>query len=80
MKPFLVPDWKEAWRWFSVWSMSLAIAIQSGWEMASPELKSKIPPEWMPYITIGVLIAGIVGRLVNQSPEKPEPPYVDDPR
>lgn len=75
----LVPDWRQAWRWFSVWAMTLAIAVQATWELAPLDLKQKIPPDWMPYVTIGVLIAGIIGRLVSQSPDKPEPPDVDDP-
>jgi hypothetical protein len=79
MNTFWVPDWRQAWRWFSVRAMVLAIAIQTAWELAPLDLKTKIPPEWMPYITILVLTAGILGRLVNQSPEKPEPPDVDDP-
>ncbi len=69
----LVPDWRKAWRWFSMWAMTLAIAIQTTWELATPELKANIPSTWLPYITIGVLIAGIVGRLINQTPDKPEP-------
>ena len=62
-----------------MWAMTLAIAIQTAWELAPLDIKTKIPPDWMPYITIGVLVAGIIGRLVNQSPDKPEPPHVDDP-
>lgn len=64
MKP--IPNWRKAYRMLSVQAMALATAIQGAW-MAMPEdMKSTIPPQAVYWITMGLLVFGIIGRLVDQ--------------
>lgn len=62
----LVPNWRRMWRAFSVQAMTLALAIQGAWAGVPDELKANIPPKLVLWITVGLLVAGIVGRMVDQ--------------
>lgn len=62
----LVDDFKQGWRWFSVQAMALALAIQGAWEVIPDDMKASIPPALVTYTTLGLLVLGIVGRLVKQ--------------
>ena len=65
-KPKPVEDWRKSWKWFSVQSMTLAAAIQGAW-MAMPEdMKSSVPQSWVSYVTIALMVLGVIGRLVQQ--------------
>lgn len=68
----LVDDVRSAWRWISVQAMVAAGALQTAWEVLPPDLKSGIPPKLVTWITVGLLILGIAGRLVKQTPEQPK--------
>jgi hypothetical protein len=70
MKPKLVPDWRQAWRWFSVQSMALAGAVQATWVMIPEDMREAVPGAWVAGITAGILVLGVIGRLIDQS--KPE--------
>ena len=62
----LVDDIKSAWRWFSVQAMAWAIALQGAWEFIPDDMKAGIPPKLVTWITVGLLVLGIAGRLVKQ--------------
>jgi len=66
MKPKLIPEWKRSLRMFSVQAMVLAGAIQGAWVALPPEMKASVSDDWMRYITIALMVAGVVGRLVVQ--------------
>lgn len=68
----LVDDVRKAYRWFSVQAMVWAIALQGAWEVMPADLKSGIPPKLVTWITVGLLVLGIAGRLVKQTPEQPK--------
>ena len=73
MKP--IADWRQAWKMFSVQSMAIAAAVQAV-VAARPDLVSNLPPGVVQYITLGILIFGVIGRLADQgigSPEVEEP-------
>jgi len=65
----LVPDAKDAWRWFSVQALTLIAALQVMWETLPAEALAVIPADWRGYITIGLAVAGLVGRLIYQAPK-----------
>ena len=65
----LVPDAKDAWRWFSVQALTLIAALQVMWETLPAEALAVIPADWRGYITIGLAVAGLIGRLVYQPPK-----------
>lgn len=61
-----VENARNAWRWFSVQAMALAVALQVTWANLPPEMKASIPPQWVTYGTVALMVLGIVGRLVAQ--------------
>lgn len=61
-----VKDAGQSWRWFSMQAMGAVAALQVVWINLPLDLKSKVNPEWIPYITIAVAISGVVGRLMPQ--------------
>lgn len=65
-KPRLIPQWRRAWRMFSVQAMALAAGIQGVWPTIPPEMKATIPPNVVHWVSLVLLVAGIVGRMVVQ--------------
>jgi len=65
----LVPDWRSAWRWFSVQSLAIIALIPVVWPALPPEAHEWIPPSWRPWIVFALALGGIVGRLVDQKPK-----------
>jgi len=65
----LIDDAKDAWKWFSVQAMTLALAIQGAWEVIPADMKTSIPSQYVTYVTLGLLVLGIAGRLVKQGKE-----------
>lgn len=62
----LIPEWKKCLRMFSVQAMVLAGAVQGAWLALPREMVDSIPEPWLRGITVGLLVLGIVGRLVIQ--------------
>lgn len=62
----LIDEWDKAWRMLSVQAMTAAAAIQGAWLSIPPDLKSSVPSQWVHYLTIGLLVLGVAGRLVKQ--------------
>lgn len=70
----LDPDWKRAWRWYSVQAMTLATALIGAW-VAMPEDWRAIVPEGVAHAAAVVtLLLGIVGRVVVQDPPPEDKP------
>lgn len=65
----LVANWKRAWRWFSVQTMVLAGALQGAWVFVPDDMRASIPHAIVQGITIALLVLGVVGRLVDQTPK-----------
>ncbi|MFM2253804.1 MAG: hypothetical protein RJB68_2141 [Pseudomonadota bacterium] len=64
MRP--IPNWRKAYRMLSVQAMAIATALQGAWMGIPEEMKASVPPELVYWITMGLLVFGIVGRLVDQ--------------
>jgi hypothetical protein len=62
----LVSNWKDAWKWFSMWCMGAAAAMQSAWVTIPQEWRDTIPNDYVMYATIIALMLGAVGRVVDQ--------------
>jgi hypothetical protein len=62
----LIDNARDAWKWFSVQAMGWAIAIQGAWLAMPPDLKARVPGDWVDALTMAILVLGIVGRLVDQ--------------
>jgi hypothetical protein len=66
----LVDDAGKAGKWFSMWAMGLSSAFLASWALIPEDLKSyltgSIPPQYISLAVAGVLVLGMVGRLVKQ--------------
>ena len=62
-----VDNVKESWKWFSMQSMTLAMAVQGTWMTIPEELKNEVPKNLVHWITLILVVAGIFGRLIKQS-------------
>lgn len=62
----VIPNWRRAWRMFSVQAQAGAVAILGGYQALPDDLRAKLPPELVYGLTIAILVLGILGRLVDQ--------------
>lgn len=65
----LIPEWKRAYRWFSVQAMALSLALLGAWEVLPADLKEALPEAYTRGAAIVLLLAGLAGRLVKQGKE-----------
>ena len=65
----LIDEWRSAWKYVSVQANGVGIAISSTYGLLYEQLKETFPPKFMAGITALVFIAGIIGRLVSQTPK-----------
>ena len=68
----LIDEWKSAWKMFSVWAMAAAAAIQGAYIAMPDAFQQLIPHEWMHYLSLTLMVLGIAGRLIQQSPADPK--------
>lgn len=69
----LVPDWRQAWRWFSVQALAVVMALPLVWLGLPADVKAWVPQSWHIWIFVLLGGAGIIGRVVDQN-AKAEPP------
>jgi hypothetical protein len=63
----LVTNWKSAWRWFSVQAMGAIVALPLVWAALPGDAKSFLPDGAEPWVLAALAVAGIMGRLIDQS-------------
>jgi len=63
---------RGAWRWYSVQAMTAAAAVQGAWLFVPDDLRASIPERWAQGLTALLLLLGIVGRLIDQTPKDKE--------
>jgi len=63
----LIPDWKKAWRWFSVQALIAIAALPVVWSMLPSDVKTFLPDGWEPWILVGLALAGLIGRVIDQN-------------
>jgi len=63
----LIPDWKKAWRWFSVQALIAIAALPVVWSMLPSDVKGFLPDGWEPWILVGLALAGLIGRVIDQN-------------
>ena len=71
----LIDNWTRAWRMLSVQAMALAAAVQGAWPLLPPDLRDALPPNVVNWVSLVLLVAGIVGRLVQQPAVQPAPGF-----
>lgn len=73
----LIDDVRRIWKFISVWLIIAAGFVQSIfivapetileiWHVLPQELKDTIPPQYVQFITIIILVFAIVGRAIKQ--------------
>lgn len=63
----LIPDWKDAWRWFSVQALIILAALPVVWSAIPSDAKGFLPDGWEPWVLFGLAIAGLIGRVIDQN-------------
>ncbi len=58
----LIPNWTKAWKFLSM----QAIALAALWETIPLEAKAVLDPATQSWITLGLLVAAGVGRMIDQ--------------
>ena len=62
----LVDNWRKAPKWISVQMIALAAL----WESIPLEAKAVLDPQTQSWITLGLLVAAGVGRMIDQGTAK----------
>jgi hypothetical protein len=62
----LVDNAASAPRWFSMQLLTIVAALQVVWETLPPDALALIPVEYRGYIPLGLVLAAMVGRLIDQ--------------
>lgn len=70
----LIPDWRSAWRWFSVQALAAIALLPVVWPTLPPTVTEWVPESWRPWIIVALAVGGIVGRLINQNKPTPSAP------
>lgn len=65
----LVDDAKQAWRWFSVQMPAINTAFLLTWANLPERFQSALPVPWVIAIAVALLVLGVVGRLIDQTPK-----------
>lgn len=58
----LIPNWTKAWKFLSM----QAIALAALWETIPLEAKAVLAPDTQSWITLGLLVAAGLGRMIDQ--------------
>jgi hypothetical protein len=63
----LTEDWKDAWKWFSVQLPVVNTAFLATWAVLPAKFQDILPIGVVIGIAVALLIAGVVGRVINQT-------------
>jgi hypothetical protein len=66
----LVSNVSQSWRWLSMRLMALAAAAEVAWATLPPEALAVIPAEWRGWISLALILAGMIGRTIDQGGAK----------
>lgn len=73
----LIPDWRAAWRFWSVQLGLIGTALAGifiafpdaalyAWALLPQDLKSFVPARFMPLIGVAVFVTSLIARIVKQ--------------
>lgn len=64
-KPSLIPEWKQAWKFFSV-QIGVLFAIAAGFYAELPALREYLSPEMFARVSGILAFIAILARIVKQ--------------
>ena len=70
MKIEIIPEWRQAYKWLSVNCMAFSLAIQGTWLSIPEDMREHLPKHIASIATAALLVLGIAGRVVKQTPKK----------
>lgn len=62
----LIPNWRRAWRMFSVQVPAINAAFIATWASIPEKFQDAYPLRWALATVLVLLVLGVVGRLVKQ--------------
>lgn len=65
-KPRLIANWRKGWRMASIQAQATALAVLGGWQAMPDEMRVVVPSWAVLTLAMVLLVAGIVGRLIDQ--------------
>lgn len=69
LKAHIIPDWKQAWKFWSVRSWILALGLIGAWVLIPESLRAFAPKrfgETILYLVFALGFIGLVGRVKKQ--------------
>lgn len=66
-----VPDWRSAWKWFSVHALTVAGVLPATWCSLPAEWRAVVPVHIMAIATFITAALGVIGRITDQK-SKPD--------
>lgn len=77
---FLVDNWKQAWRWWSLRFNALGLVILSWvsfdpvsvlavWNLMPPHVRAFLPPNFLTFIGLALFGLSMLARMVKQKPK-----------
>ena len=69
---WIVDNWREAPKWFSIQALALATALQTAWLFIPPDLKNRVPDNVQDILPYAMLILVTVGRMIPQNLTPPK--------
>lgn len=70
----LIENAGQAWKMLSVQFMALAAILQGVWPAIPESVKASMPPSIVHWVSVVLLVAGIIGRVIQQPSLAPEDP------
>lgn len=64
--PYLIENWKQAWRMYSVQVLVALAALPFAWAELPEDVKAMVPDHWTKWIMLLIALGGIIGRLKAQ--------------
>lgn len=62
----LIEDWKQAWKYISMWAMGAPAAFIAAYAVLPQKFQDSVPQNWILGATALSLLVGMAGRVVKQ--------------
>lgn len=71
-RPRIIKNWRDAWKWYSIHMPMLSAALLATWVALPDQLQQSLSPLELKAVAIVLIVLGVIGRLIDQSPKKAE--------